>query len=85
MQDRDMSTYWFSFTLRDDPIDRADELYAAGCDDSLFGVSNGVPFIEFAREAESMGTAVASAVVDVQSVPGVHIENIEVNPTPEGE
>jgi hypothetical protein len=47
--------------------DIATALYEAGCDDALAGMSNGVVFLDFDREADSFEEAVQSAIADVQS------------------
>ena len=42
-------------------------LEAGGCDDALFGVTGGVAFAGFDREAPTMGDAVLSAIHDVET------------------
>ena len=44
----------------------ADELFAAGCDDGTACSSEGVAWIGFTREADSLEAAIRSAVADVQ-------------------
>ena len=44
----------------------ADRLFEAGCDDGLPGMSCGVPCIDFSREAESLESAIRSAIADLQ-------------------
>ncbi len=46
--------------------DKAEALFAAGCDDCTPVVSNGVPLIYFHREAANLHEAIRSAVADVQ-------------------
>ena len=53
--------------------DIIDTLFEAGCGDSLVGSTNGVQYLAFDREADSLDDAVLSAVADVESVPGVHV------------
>lgn len=45
--------------------DIQDPLFEAGCDDALLGMRNGVTFLDFAREAESIDEAIRSAIDDV--------------------
>ena len=66
----------FTFTIIvDGPDIQSDAiveaLFDAGCDDALVGTSDGVQYLDFDREAESLGEAVLSAVADVESVPGL--------------
>jgi hypothetical protein len=60
----------FEFRLILKPIEMTEELgnalYEAGCDDGTPGVSNGVPFVYFHREAKDLESAIRSAVADVQ-------------------
>jgi hypothetical protein len=60
----------FEFRLILKPIEISEELgnalYEAGCDDGTHGVSNGVPFVYFHREATDLESAIRSAVADVQ-------------------
>jgi len=60
----------FEFRLILKPIEMTEELgdalYEAGCDDGTLGVSNGVPFVYFHREANDLESAIRSAVADVQ-------------------
>ena len=41
-------------------------LYEAGCDDALPGMTEGVVFLDFTREAGSIQEAVLSAISDVE-------------------
>lgn len=49
-----------------------DALCEVGCDDALVGQTNGVQYLDFDREAVSLEEAVASAVSDIESVPGLN-------------
>lgn len=74
-----MST--FSFTLIVDGPDLqdaevVDALFEAGCDDALVGSSGGVQFLDFDREADTLGEAVLSAVGDVESVEDLSVARI---------
>ena len=50
-----------------------DALFEAGCDDATVGRADGVQYIEFDREAESLAEAVHSAQRDVEKVEGVRV------------
>lgn len=77
-----MKTYEFSIIASGlDP--KADDFesrfYAAGCDDALVSFQKGHIIVDFAREAESIDVAIASAVAAVESV-GAKIERVEPDP-----
>jgi len=57
--------------LQTDPTIEA--LFEAGCDDATVGRSNGVQYIAFDREAESLAEAVHSAQREVEKVEGVRV------------
>lgn len=50
-----------------------DALYESGCVDALIGKSNGVQYLDFDRQATSLEDAVASAMADVERVPGMEV------------
>ena len=52
-------------------------LFTAGCDDGTFGVTAGVNYVVFDREATSAGHALASAMMDMRSVKGIEITDIQ--------
>jgi hypothetical protein len=61
--------YEFSLILKEGTEiteELADELFEAGCDDSTPGTFCGTPYVSFHREAESLESAIRSAVADVQ-------------------
>lgn len=59
------------------------ELFEAGCDDATFGRSDGVQYVDFDREATSLGEATLSAVRDLEQFEGVHVTGIvDVDPAP---
>ncbi len=70
-----MKTHRFELQLDGDPCDFTDALFEAGCDDALFGISNGVGFADFAREAESLEVAIRSATTQINSVEGVSVSD----------
>lgn len=74
-----MSTH--HFTLIVDGVDLQDEsvvngLFESGCDDALVGSADGVQFLDFDRDAASLGDAVLSAVADVERVDGVQVVRV---------
>jgi hypothetical protein len=69
----------FAGRLDDLEDDFLDALYEAGCDDALVGLREGVPVIDFAREAPSFRVALQSAIADVERA-GVGLELIRVEP-----
>ncbi len=57
--------------------DLAEATFEAGCDDGTVSESDGVTTIGFAREAESLETAIRSAIVQVESV-GCVVARVEI-------
>ncbi len=55
----------------------ADELFEAGCDDGTPGTFCGTPYISFHREADSLESAIRSAVADVQKA-GCLVERLQI-------
>ena len=55
----------------------ADRLFDAGCDDSTPGTFCGTPYISFHREANSLESAIRSAVADVQKA-GCVVERVQI-------
>ena len=53
-----------------------DALFAAGCDDVPVGRTDGVQYLDFDREADSLGEAIISAVKDVEKVEGVQVQRV---------
>ena len=69
------------FTLIVDGADVQDEsvvngLFESGCDDALIGSADGVQFLDFDRDAASLGEAVLSAVADAERVDGVQVVRV---------
>ena len=62
-----------SVDLLDDGV--FDALYEAGCDDALIAHHR----LDFAREADSLSEALASAKADAESVPGVQVLSVHIN------
>lgn len=56
-----------------------DALYEAGCDDGTFGEVDDLAFVDFHRRADTFLEAVTSAILDVESVPPIHVLRVESN------
>ena len=56
--------------------DFEDRFFKAGCDDATLAFARGVIILEFAREAESLEAAIASAIANVRTA-GARVERIE--------
>jgi hypothetical protein len=54
-----------------------DALFGAGCDDATPASCDGVVFVDFDREAESLGKAIGSAISDVERA-GFSVSRIDV-------
>ena len=75
-----MTKYEFTLILKGSPElteQIADELFQAGCDDGTPGTCNGVFSIDFHREADSLETAIRSAIAHVKSA-GHDVERVEI-------
>ena len=81
-----MTTHIFTLVLSGSPEfteEMAGALYAAGCDDALVSTRNGMPCLEFDREAQSFPVAVLSAIRDVENCKlkgrsaGLRVQRIE--------
>ncbi len=71
--------HYFELTT-DDSVDLLDDavfeaLYEAGCDDALVGHHR----LDFAREADTLSNALASAKADAESVPGVRVLSANID------
>ncbi|MGI8839707.1 MAG: hypothetical protein ACR2F8_02810 [Caulobacteraceae bacterium] len=77
-----MKTYDFAIVASGlDPAseDFESRFYDAGCDDATISFQRGVIIVDFAREAASIGEAIASAAANVTGA-GAVIERIEPDP-----
>ena len=75
-----MTKYEFTLILkgvRELTEEMADELYEAGCDDGTPGMCNGIATIDFHREADSLESAIRSAIAHVKST-GYEVERVEI-------
>ena len=62
--------------------DLTEALYSAGCDDGTPWSGNGVAAVTFDREAESLESAICSAVADVQKAGCIVKHTIVESPEP---
>lgn len=72
-----MNEYGFTLIIEGDVEAAMDKLFEAGCDDATFGAVDGVQYADFDREAPTFARAVSSAIVDVESVPGLLVRRVE--------
>lgn len=66
-----MTTYQFTLIVEGPDLqtdDRIDDLYEAGCDDALVGRTDGVQYLDFDRDADTLEDAILSAVADVEQI-----------------
>lgn len=73
------TTHTFTLILADSPEindDLENALFEAGCDDALLGSRNGVTYLDFDREADTLRDAIESAIRDVQ-IAGYAVARIE--------
>jgi hypothetical protein len=78
-----MKTYEFDVVLKDlgeITEDRADALFAVGCDDGTPASCNGVAWIPFDRDAGSLEEAIRSAVAQVRAV-GLSVSKVVLDVT----
>ncbi len=80
-QDRPIERDCFSFTLhvaghKEATEDLANALFAAGCDDAIFGQCDGQLSLDFERVADSFAEAIQSAIANVESVPGLGVTEV---------
>jgi len=75
-----MKNYEFSLVLTESEVSdlHCDALYAAGCDDGTVVTRNGVTYVAFDREAESLETAIRSASEQVRAA-GFTIARVEMD------
>jgi hypothetical protein len=79
-KDDAMKCYDFIVILRGLDViddDLVDKLFDAGCDDGSPFSSCGIAGIGFSREAESLESAIRSAVADVQKA-GCTVERVQI-------
>jgi hypothetical protein len=72
--------YEFTLTLAgvdELTVELEDALFEAGCNDTLLHSTGRVVFLDFGREAESLGDAISSAVKAVEKA-GYKVARVEV-------
>lgn len=77
-----MKTFEFSIIasgLDPEAEDFADRFFKAGCDDATISFQKGHIIVDFAREAESISSAIASAVKNVEAA-GASVDRVEPDP-----
>jgi hypothetical protein len=72
-----MAEYTFTLIIQGDVDAHLNELFEAGCDDATFGSVDGVHHADFDRDAPTLLDAIASAIRDVESIPGLRVLHIE--------
>ncbi len=74
-----MTDYEFTLVIDGDLTDErtAAALFEVGCDDATFGVSDGIGYGEFIREASTLAEAVMSAIHQVESVASLRVVHLE--------
>jgi hypothetical protein len=74
-----MTDYEFTLVIDGDLTDEkvAAALFEVGCDDATFGVSDGVGYGEFIRDASAFAEAVMSAIHQVESVTAFRVMHLE--------
>jgi hypothetical protein len=80
-----VATKAFDFTVVLARVDEltdeiADALFEAGCDDASLYSEGPTVSLEFHREADSLGTAVGSAIADVERA-GFSVARVEMAPS----
>ena len=76
-----MTKYHFTLILTDGvelTDDLADRLFEAGCDDGSPGMCEGVVSIDFHREADSLESAIRSAISNVNAA-GCSVSRVEMD------
>ena len=74
--------YDFTFTLvgvDELTVEVADVLYEAGCDDASPHSEGPTVYLDFHREAKSLGDAIGSAVKDVERA-GFTVARVDIDP-----
>jgi hypothetical protein len=76
-----MKSYDFKIVLAD--VDELNDqqgngLFEAGCDDATIVSRDGVVFIRFARESNSLEQAINSAAADIERA-GFQVDHVEVH------
>lgn len=76
-----MTEFEFEATLSRMPEgEELDTLYELGCDDCTFGTNGVTAGVITHREARNLIEAIASLIAQVESVPGLRVTKIEIDP-----
>ena len=74
-----MTTHTFTLIV-DGPDLQADalvdEVFEAGCHDALVGRADGIQFVDFDREADTLQDAVLTAVAKLESIAGITVTHL---------
>ena len=77
-----MKTYWSHVFLSDIDVmtdEIAEALFEAGCEDGLPSSSEGLAQVYFAREADSLESAISSALGEIKRA-GFEFSKVEIAP-----
>ncbi len=78
-----MKTFVFTLIIETVPVlteQLEDALFEAGCDDALLSFRNGIAYLDFDRESESLEKAVLSAIIQVENT-GLKLSVKRVEPS----
>ncbi len=53
-----------------------DQVFEAGCHDALVGRADGIQFVDFDREADTLQAAVQTAVAELESITGIAVTRV---------
>lgn len=71
-----MTTHTFTLIVEGPDLqsdELIDDVFEAGCDDALIGRADGVQFVEFDREADTLHDAVLSAIAELESIADITV------------
>lgn len=71
-----MTTHTFTLIVEGPDLqsdELVDEVFEAGCDDALVGRADGIQFVDFDREADTLHDAVLSAIGELESIEGITV------------
>lgn len=74
-----MQTYQFTLIVEGPDLqsdELAEEVFEAGCDDALIGVSDGIQYADVDRKASSLEEAILSAIIDIERVESATVVRI---------
>ncbi len=53
-----------------------DDVYEAGCHDALVGRADGIQFVDFDREADTLQDAVLTAAAELEPIAGIAVTHV---------